>query len=355
MKYDLSEFEKLVDSGHIRKVETADLVLYNYTDKTTYDRHWNEYTMAARGIIFEKSTGKLIAKPFPKFFNLGEMPETQLLNLPDQPYTVAEKLDGSLGIIYHYGNEWHVATRGSFSSTQAVKGLGMLTKYKMRMIPTNWTLLVEIIYPDNKIVVDYGSAEELVLLGVYNSERQEEYQIALSGITGMRDASKYDYTIEEMAALQAILPKDQEGFVVRFDNGLRVKIKGKEYMRIAKMISTMSPLSFWESMVDGVVNKDYLIQLPEEFRPDFEPIIAELEEQYVTVLEEIEADINRLPPSWGSFDKAYLKTVGLITQRADCPLKHPGAVFPYLLGKKEALNHYILKYIRPVGNNIKIL
>src|SRR5690606_24816756 len=57
----LNNFEEEVKNKMLRKVEDDDLVLYNYTDHCTYERHWNEFTLAARGIIFEKRTGKLIA------------------------------------------------------------------------------------------------------------------------------------------------------------------------------------------------------------------------------------------------------------------------------------------------------
>lgn len=343
MKYNLSEFEKRVESGLIRKVETDKLVLYNYTDKCTYDRAWDEYTLAARGIIFEKETGKLIAKPFPKFFNLGEMPETQLLNLPNEPYDVTQKMDGSLGIIYFYDDEWHVATRGSFTSEQAVKAQEMLldSEYIDELVP-GITYLVEIIYPGNKIVVNYGQEEKLVCLAVYNGDSELERSTFPKG---MEKAAAFAYPIEEMIALQKILPKDEEGFVVRFQSGLRVKIKGHEYLKIHKMISNMSPLSFWESMENGVVNKEYLSQLPEEFRNEFEPMVEQLEYSYKQTLEEIKWEADKLPMG--------ARAIGMLIQAAGHGLKHPGAMFPFILDKKEALNKYIMKYIRPDGNVLK--
>src|ERR1700677_2889998 len=121
MKYDLNAFDDMVKHGYVRRVENPDLVLYGYTDQCTFARAWQTpYTRSARGIIFEKKTGRLVAKPFPKFFNLGEMEEVSLLNLPKKPYRVFEKCDGSLGIIYYYGGKWNVATRGAFTSEKAV-------------------------------------------------------------------------------------------------------------------------------------------------------------------------------------------------------------------------------------------
>lgn len=295
MKYDLTKFEELVEQGYLRKSEKGSLVLYGYTDKTTFDRNWNEYTSIARGLILDKNTGEVVAKPFPKFFNLGEMESVSFANLPKEPYKVYEKCDGSLGIIFFHNNEWHMSTRGSFYSSQAVKGLEILKKkYNMNWLYPGFTYLVEIIYPDNKIIVNYKGEEKLVLLGVYHTESEQEIvwdgQYGEYGSwgrfqsTGLELPEQYEYTIEEMIALKKTLPKDDEGFVVRFESGLRVKIKGEEYMRIAKMISQMSPLSFWEAMENGIVNRKYVHQLPEEFRSEYEPMIDKLEEQFTQIL-----------------------------------------------------------------------
>lgn len=197
----LSELNKLVTEGYLRKVEKNDLILYGYTEKTTYDRHWNELTRISRGLIFDLN-GKLVAKPFPKFFNLGEMEETRLTALPSEPYEVFEKIDGSLGIIFHYSDEWHVATRGSFSSEQAAKGLEILKTYKMQCLTPGVTYLVEIVYPSNKIVVNYGNEEKLVLLGCYDTESNQEYPFnyvkTAAEYLGMPIVESYDLTINEM-------------------------------------------------------------------------------------------------------------------------------------------------------------
>lgn len=349
MKYDLSKFDELVEQKLLRKVEKGNLVLYNYTDLCVYERAWNDYTRVARGIIFDKTTGELVAKPFPKFFNLGEMPETYLTSLPDEPYEVTEKVDGSLGIIFHYNNEWHVATRGSLSSDQAIKAKEMLPKYRMDKASVKCTYLVEIVYPENKIVVNYGDKEELVLLGIYNNEFQEELRIfEWAAILKMRAVKNFNYSIGQMIELQKTIPKDEEGFVVRYESGLRVKIKGAEYMRIHKIISQLSPLSAWECMTNGVVNKDYLTQIPEEYRKDFQVIVDSLEMSYKSILQQIKEDVELLPKV-DITTKEGLKAIGLYTQ-GDHKLNHAKAMFPYLLNKQGALEKYIMNRIRPTGN-----
>src|SRR5690606_32826127 len=108
-----------------------------------------------------------------------------------------------------------VATRGSLSSEQAKRAEQILTKYDMTEIPTNFTILAEIIYPENKIVVNYGNEEKLVVLGAYDRDKLEELSRTQLEIirmySGLPLVDLYNYTIEEMIELQKTLPKDKEG------------------------------------------------------------------------------------------------------------------------------------------------
>lgn len=343
----------MVKHGYLRKTENNDLVLYGYTDQCTFERAWQTaYTRHARGIIFEKKTGRLIAKPFPKFFNLGEMEEVSLSNLPKERYRVFEKADGSLGIIYYYGGKWNVATRGSLNSEQAIKGAEMLKKYRTQFLDTQVTYLAEIIYPENKIIVNYGSEEKLVMLGAYQT--RIEWELPFDEVKQAADmalmpiAKEYGYTIEQMIELQKTLPKDEEGFVVRFESGTRVKIKGHEYLKIAKILSQMSPLSAWEAMSQGLVGKEYLAQIPEELMKEFEPIVNILQKQYAYTLFSIDEDARTLRHI--DIDtKEGKKQLGLLIQGKN-ELKHPHAMFIYLGRQGKALDKYIMKHIRPTGN-----
>lgn len=361
MKYDLEQFEKRVEQGYLRKSETEDLILYGYTDRCTFDRAWDEYTTIARGLILEKATGEVVAKCFPKFFNLGEREETMLANLPAElGYTTQEKVDGSLGIIFNYKGKWTVATRGSFYSPQAQKAQELLKRYDLSFgIDESYTLLAEIIYPENKIVVNYGSNEALVLLAVYDRETGEEKSPMslrlIEKITGMPGAKTYGMTINQMIKLQKNIPKDEEGFVVRFGNGLRVKIKGEEYMKVSRILANMSPLSLWEAMYNGKVPKQYLMQVPEEFRHEYEPMVNTLENKYSSMQDEIIEDLKTIPQyPGGILSREGRKHVALFVQNSK-DLKHPKAIFQALYGSDLTLaDKYIMNHIRPTGNVLKV-
>lgn len=55
----------------------GDIKLYNYTRKTVYNGHWNEYTCRARGLVLDLLNEKIVACTFPKFFNYQELDRYQ--------------------------------------------------------------------------------------------------------------------------------------------------------------------------------------------------------------------------------------------------------------------------------------
>ncbi|HRF99146.1 MAG TPA: hypothetical protein PLZ51_28235, partial [Aggregatilineales bacterium] len=74
------------------------------------------------------------------------------------------KMDGSLGILYRWQGAYYIATRGNFDSDQAIWATIFLrTHYDLHNLADEYTLLFEIIYPDNRIVVNYGQRQDLVL------------------------------------------------------------------------------------------------------------------------------------------------------------------------------------------------
>jgi RNA ligase len=363
-KPNFEELDKLVDSGHLRKVISpcSKFKIYNYTDHCTFDRNWNEHTLNARGTVYEIDTGKIVARAFPKFFNYSELDDSKkdyVNSCAAEKMEVYEKADGSLGILGFYGGKWRITTRGSFTSDQAVyASQKLLPKYDMSEQDKDSTYMVEIVYPQNKIIVDYGDTKELVLLSAISIETggspMWEYNERVAKETGMRLCKKYDIsTIEELVELQNTLPYTEEGFVARFPgkNIERVKFKSLEYLKVAKIMNHMSPLSFWGAMIDGKVRVDFMEQLPEEFRIEADKLLATMELKYdecrAEVLSEF-ANIMMTLGGDGSIDDCIRKDLGLYLKDND--VKHSSAMFSMLLGKN--IDKYIMKTIRPTGNNL---
>lgn len=347
----LSKFAKYVADGLIsRKVSPCGrLVLFDYTEKTQWEKAWDEVTLNARGTVYELSTGAIVAQSFPKFFNFSELTLEKQSQLLAQKFSVQEKMDGSLGIVYFYDNEWHVNTRGSFVSDQAVKGLEMLQKLEKQFLIPGVTYLVEIIYPENRIVVDYSGEEKLVLLSAFNKSGSE---LPIGGTVFKHKAKEYTLSsVPEILAKLKELSFNEEGYVVRFQDGTRVKFKGEEYVKMHRIISGMSPLVLWESMKDGKVSTELLASIPEEFREQYEKMAADLELKYWGQKEQIDVYMSFLLGNIcveEGVTPENRKALGLYLKNNDSELAP--FVFPAFLGK--GLDEMIKREIRPTGNVI---
>ena len=263
MKYNLEVLSDYIDKGLVVKQNhpTLPLSIYNYSRTTQYDGTWDDITLNCRGLVLDLE-GNTIAKPFPKFFNYEEhKPE----DIPNENFEVYEKMDGSLGIIFHYEGEWLIATRGSFQSEQAIKGKEMLDKLNKSALIPGYTYLAEIIYPENRIVVDYGNAEKLVVLGAYNNETGKEVEVSEMVNEGWEVVMMYKTWGEDWETLKKEISKDNEGYVIRFSSGMRMKIKGDEYVRLHKILTNFSSKDIWELLKNGEDLGPFLERVPDEF------------------------------------------------------------------------------------------
>jgi RNA ligase len=161
------------------------LTIWNYSEKVQYENLWDETLLMCRGLVTDH-TGDIVATPFQKFFNIEEGKFE-----PTENFEVYEKMDGSLGIVFWYEGQWVVATRGSFGSDQAIKGRELLKKYNTDIMFRHLTFCFEILFPQNRVVVDYGDYEGLVLLGTFD-KNGKEYDVEMWREYGFDVVKKYD-------------------------------------------------------------------------------------------------------------------------------------------------------------------
>jgi T4 RnlA family RNA ligase len=262
----LNKLEKYYQNGLLLKQTHPryDLTIWNYTPKVQYERLWDDITLQCRGLV-TNSEGKIIARPFKKFFNYEEhKPE----DIPNEDYVVYEKLDGSLGILFNYKNEWILATRGSFTSPQAIKGKEILERHDISAWRKDNTYLFEIIYPENRIVVDYGDEEKLVVIGGIHTETSEEIpdsSLFWTQDSGFEVVTTYKTWGEGYDLLKEEISKDKEGYVIRFKNGFRMKIKGEEYVRLHRILTNISNRDIWEYLKENKSFNDIIDKVPDEF------------------------------------------------------------------------------------------
>jgi len=126
------------------------------------------------------------------------------------------------------------------------------------------TYLFEIIYPENRIVVDHGDTEELVLLAAIETATGNEIPLADVGLLFPR-AVRYDGIKDLNKLLSWEDDKTLEGFVVRFQSGQRVKIKFNEYKRLHKLLTGVSARAVWDVISSGGDVSELIEAVPDEF------------------------------------------------------------------------------------------
>ncbi|MFF8263637.1 AAA family ATPase [Streptomyces virginiae] len=250
-----------IDAGYVTRKSHPELPLsiYTYTRTAQYERVWNEVTTRCRGLVADDETGAIVALPLPKFFNVGEHESGQPYApaLPDEPFEVYDKVDGSLAIVFHYAGRWRVASKGSFISAQAVWAQRRLDGADTAALQPGTTYLAEILYPQNRIVVDYGDRRDLVLLAAFGPDGTE---VPLAEAAAHWDGIGSVVTVwpamplDELLALTEsnTLPggasangMDAEGFVLRFASGVRAKAKLSEYVRLHKVLTGVTARDIW--------------------------------------------------------------------------------------------------------------
>lgn len=288
---DAEEMVRMVKEGYVR-VQRHPVYPYNiacYTKQAMFERVWNDVTMNCRGLIYHQETGEVIARPFKKFFNYGE-PSAPLFK-PDDWVTVYDKVDGSLGIAYDTPDGPAIATKGSFASEQAVKATEFLrTMYPRYQTDDYCTDLFEIIYPENRIVLDYGTREGLMYLGSVVVETGENYWNGiLMGCYGIPKNhcmdSGYWSEIENTISLDR---RNAEGVVVLNDfTGERLKMKQEDYIELHKVMTGLNERQIWEWMRDKKWIDDILLDLPEEMHEWAKKTFSDILTEYQTILDRV--------------------------------------------------------------------
>lgn len=273
------QLKKLIDEKYISVVKhpTEDLFIYNYTQKTQFENNWNFWTKKCRGLILD-SNYNIIQKPFEKFFNVEQFEG----GLPSTDFEVYEKLDGSLGILYWVNDYPYIATRGSFTSSQAIyANQNLVPKYLdyLLKLDKKYTYLFEIIYPENRIVVDYKNQERLVLLAavLINDSVHGELPVQLIDYP---DKVKLFDGLKDFEIIKQQQNATDEGFVLVFQDGLRLKYKFDEYVRLHRILTNITSYSVWEYLKDAKDFNEIIEKVPDEFYDWLHKIKNEIEDQF---------------------------------------------------------------------------
>ena len=345
------EIQPYIDKGlvNVQKHPTEDLYIYNYSHECQYSKAWDDVTEQCRGLILD-GAGNCVARPFRKFFNVEEYTDNGG-KIPEGKPKIYDKLDGSLGIMYWAGDRPYIATRGSFTSDQAVKANEILSEkikdlqcdMELGDIDDFATIMFEIIYPENQIVVNYGDRAELVFIGAIGRETGEDITDEVR-----KDLSRYFNVAEEFVRdcpLDELLKEEKEnseGYVLVWPGGFRLKAKFETYVKLHRILTGLNEKRVWELLKDGTDIKEYVKHVPEEFEKWIMQVATGIKNAY----EEIEENARLAMELW-RYDKLPCKDAAIHIV-ANYPMIK-GILFTMLDGRSVA--DAIWKMVKPKTAN----
>lgn len=249
--------QSYVDRGLVQVQYHYELPLriIKYTRQCTYENAWDNFTLQCRGLVID-DTGNVVGRGPNKFFNHFQLTTSQIPSF-DEPHNVYRKEDGSLGIIFKYEGEIVVATQGSFHSEQAQWAKAYLDKLDEFDIVEGTSLWVEIVFPENRIVMDYQGYEGLIVLGNVNNSTGEEVAWdeldirwpLLDKVGKINQTGDWFYDKDDAS---------EEGVIVHWPgrDNFRIKIKYPTYIQRHAIITNFSKKKVWDRYKEARLAND---------------------------------------------------------------------------------------------------
>jgi len=275
--------------------------------------HYNmKIRRECRGLIFDTETGKLLSRPYHKFFNVGEREETAInkVNLYE-PHVVLEKLDGSMIRPIPTKEGFRLATKAGVTDVamNAEVFIADKTNYRefiLELIDDRKTPIFEWCSRKNRIVVDYPE-DRLILTGIRDNENglyvpyyKMTATASYANIPVVKALAGLAVQNIDLFVKQVREWDDGEGIVLRFDSGHMVKVKADDYVLRHKSkdqisqeknvlqtilddaVDDLVPLltpedaervkafqnAFWASVMDLCIDMDHLFQMGTKKYPD---------------------------------------------------------------------------------------
>lgn len=261
-KGDLNLLEKMRQNQNVcvKPVKGEfDAYACNFSRDAFNNHRWDEYTSKARG-LFLNSNGRVVARGFEKFFNLGENEETSRENVDGRlkfPVRVERKENGFLGLVSMRGDgSWRFWSKsGQTDYSQLIERLFMQTvgehESELREIMRchNVTLSFEVIDQDSdRHIIDYDRSYIVFLHAIANDvdfriDYKTDKLIDGIGIFVRPQILATFQTDSERARLWDMLKDERlstrEGVVVYGADGYMFKLKTDYYLTVKSVRSML--------------------------------------------------------------------------------------------------------------------
>lgn len=223
----------LVGAEHIKGYVRDGYIVYDYAYQVPAAQ-WTPYWRECRGIKFYPN-GRIAARPFHKFFNLGERPTDE----PSlgQPHSMQLKLDGSMIHPLWINGQMELCTR--MGITDVAQRAWPLVTTDIRMLCYHceffysdgapaYTPIFEYTGPENRIVLQYAEPK-LTLLAVRHKVTGEYlYPLEVKRLAAEFKVSCVTHRRMDLTTVKA--HKEIEGVVCVFPSGERLKVKADDYV-----------------------------------------------------------------------------------------------------------------------------
>lgn len=321
--------------------------LYQFKYDQIESPHGHPLVNEARGLILNRDNDwAIVAHPFHRFFNQGESCAAEV----DWNTAICyEKVDGSLCIVYHYKDKWHVATSGTPDASGQVNGFDITFKdlfwdtfdksislaapcLGSQLLYRHYTYMFELCTPYNRVVVPHkenklwylGTRDNRTGLEIHPTENNPKW-------TSIQPVKKFHLkNFDEVGkSFATIDPLFQEGYVVCDRDFNRVKVKHPGYLALHRMRDNVGPKAFLEIIRTGE-SREFLVYYP-EFAEEF----GEIESLYNDM-------VNHIKLIWELFQGCK----ELVTRKEQAAwiiknTKYPGVLFALLDGKVGSVVDYM--------------
>lgn len=281
-----------------------------------YPKHlgvkWTKENLIFRSLICDKE-GNPLSCGFPRFVNLGELPEVFPPPLNLNNCNVVEKLDGSAMLCSYHNNILNIRTRctASYKQLDNYKDFEFVAqKYNIENLCkefSEFTWLFEIVTPNQRIVLDYGDEPDAYLIGAiwkkdYSLLSQSELDLVANKLN-LKRPKRYNFTDLDELVKYIKEAKDIEGVCIYSDQDTKIhKLKSEFYLAAHRMKSELGSINrvaeFYAQC--GLVSEEtFRMMLDNSF--DFE------------VINRAKVDIEKVCEAIGKVRNLFVSICGVVT------------------------------------------
>src|SRR5699024_9288944 len=169
----------------------------------------------------------------------------------------------------------------------------IIEKKDLSFLDKNLTYCFELIHPDNRICVDYGDKKDLIYLSSFdvNGKEYNNHKLMLNNGFSVVERSKITNFVYEQWKNKNI--KNKEGYVVKFSNNSRCKIKFDEYIKLHSLYTKTSTRDIWKCFREGDDITSILDDCPDEIYDWIKKVSEKLEKEFRILLMKILVKYNK--------------------------------------------------------------